>query len=143
MKELSDRHRMFCDEYLANGMNGTRAYLKVYKSVKKEEVARAAAARLLTNVNVEAYIKSKQEEQSEKSLMTYEELVNKFLWIVKNAEEEGTPTKEGKVPDRSNMVSALKEVGKLLSHYPNEKLDVKMEQITPISFIELPKNKDE
>lgn len=134
---------MFCDEYLANGMNGTRAYLKVYKNVKKDETAMVCASQLLSKPKVSEYIKKRQEEQSEKSLMTYEELVNKFLWIVKNAEEEGTPTKEGKVTDRSNMVSALKEVGKLLSHYPSEKLDVKMEQITPISFIELPKNKDE
>jgi phage terminase small subunit len=121
--KLTNRHQKFCDEYLANGMNGTRAYLSVYTNVKKDETAMVNASRLLSTAKVSEYVKSKQKEQSEKSLMSYEELVNKFIWVVNNSEEEGIPTKAGKITDRSSMISALKEVGKLLSHYPADKID--------------------
>ena len=53
--EMKDRQRRFADEYLID-LNATRAYLVAYPSVKRDEVARAAASRMLTNVNVKKYI---------------------------------------------------------------------------------------
>ena len=52
---MTERRKRFCDEYLID-LNGTRAYTAAYPSVKSDEVARKAASRLLTNVDVRAYL---------------------------------------------------------------------------------------
>ncbi len=52
MTSLSNNQKLFCQEYLKLGMNGTQAYLNVYKTCKKEETAMASASRLLRNVKV-------------------------------------------------------------------------------------------
>jgi phage terminase small subunit len=59
--DLTPKQRAFADEYILNGGNGTKAYLKVYKNVKNEETARVNASRLLTNANVANYIREKTE----------------------------------------------------------------------------------
>lgn len=58
---MTEKQKRFCDEYLSD-LNATRAYKAVYKSVKSDEVAKAAASRLLTNVNVKKYIADRMEE---------------------------------------------------------------------------------
>ena len=58
---LTPKQRAFADEYILNGGNGTKAYLRVYKNVKNEETARVNASRLLTNANVSNYIREKTE----------------------------------------------------------------------------------
>lgn len=55
--ELNDAQKKFCHEYVFD-WNGRRAYMAAYPSVKKYEVADAAACRLLTNVKVSSYIES-------------------------------------------------------------------------------------
>lgn len=59
--KLNPLHKRFADEWLKDN-NGVRAYKCVYKNVKKDATASAAATRLLKNVNVDAYIKLKQAE---------------------------------------------------------------------------------
>lgn len=54
--ELNERHKRFCESYFKD-FNGSRAYKEVYGDME-DEVARAAASRLLTNVNVKAYLES-------------------------------------------------------------------------------------
>lgn len=58
MAKLTDKQKIFASEYLKD-FNATRAYKKVYKKVKKDETAKAAGSRLLTNVNVKKYINEK------------------------------------------------------------------------------------
>ncbi len=52
---MTEKQKRFCDEYLID-LNGTRAYKAAYPSVKSDEAAKAAASRLLTNVNVREYL---------------------------------------------------------------------------------------
>lgn len=59
--KLTDKQNGFCDEYLANGMNATQAYMTIYK-VKNEETARTNASRMLTNANVCEYLSERQSE---------------------------------------------------------------------------------
>lgn len=54
--ELNERHKRFCESYFKD-FNGSRAYREVYGEMG-EEVARAAASRLLSNVNVKSYLES-------------------------------------------------------------------------------------
>lgn len=81
MKSLSNNQKLFCQEYLKLGMNGTQAYLKVYKSCKKEETARANASRLLTNANIQEYINELQEEVKEKAVVSIEMIVDELTAI--------------------------------------------------------------
>ena len=72
MPILSNQQRKFCEEYVNNGNNGTQAYLKAYKTCKKENTAKVNASRLLTKANVIEYIEELQEELKKKAIMTAE-----------------------------------------------------------------------
>ena len=65
MTSLSNQQKLFCQKYLELGMNGTQAYLSVYKTCKKEETAMAGASRLLRNVNRRATIESRRKGYSD------------------------------------------------------------------------------
>lgn len=52
---MTEKQRIFADEYLID-LNATRSYKVAYPSVKNDNTAAAAAARLLRNVNVKSYI---------------------------------------------------------------------------------------
>ena len=58
---MTEKQKIFADEYLID-LNATRAYRVAYPSVKKDEVARANASRLLTNANVKKYISEQLEK---------------------------------------------------------------------------------
>ena len=81
MTSLSNNQKLFCQEYLKLGMNGTQAYMKVYKSCKKEETARVNASRLLTNANIQDYIKELQSKVEEKAVVSIEDIVNELVVI--------------------------------------------------------------
>lgn len=81
MTSLSNQQKLFCQKYLELGMNGTQAYLNVYKSVKKEATARTNASRLLTNANIQEYIKELQEKVEEKAVVTIKDIVKELSVI--------------------------------------------------------------
>lgn len=83
---MNEKHKHFCDCYLANGNNGTKAYMDVYPSIKKEESARVNASKLLTNANVIAYLKAEQEKTSQKLEITRESILNDLKRIQANTE---------------------------------------------------------
>jgi phage terminase small subunit len=58
---LTERNKIFCREYIFD-WNATRSYTIAYPDVNSPEAARAAASRLLTNVNVKAYIELIQKD---------------------------------------------------------------------------------
>ena len=78
---LSNNQKLFCQEYLKLGMNATQAYMKAYKTCKKEETARTNASRLLTNANIQSYIKELQEKVEKKAVVTIENIVNELTAI--------------------------------------------------------------
>ena len=56
-------------------MNGTKAYREVYPSIKSDDVAGAAAARLLGNVRVQARIAEIMRAGAERTEVTVEQVV--------------------------------------------------------------------
>lgn len=70
---LSAKHKAFCDEYLANGMNATQAYKSVYKVTDK--VAGASGVRLLENANIKEYLQKERQELAKRLNITKEELL--------------------------------------------------------------------
>ena len=69
MKDLNNNQKIFCREYVKNGSNGTQAYMKAYTGCT-EETARINASKLLTNTNIQDYIKELQDKSEAKDIMT-------------------------------------------------------------------------
>lgn len=77
---LTDAQKRFCDEYLIS-LNATQAYKAAYPAVKKDETAKSAGSRLLTNVDITAYIKKRQEEIALVKGITRERIVERLAAI--------------------------------------------------------------
>lgn len=85
---LNNNQITFCQEYVKNGENGTKAYLSVYKNCKKEEAAMAGASRLLRNVKVKEYIAELQSELKDETIMTAKERMKWLTDVIKDIETE-------------------------------------------------------
>ena len=79
---LSPKHKAFCDEYLANGMNALRAYATVYKV--SDSVAGPSGDRLLKNAKVKDYLQQEGQKTAERLQITKEELLNDLVEIKNN-----------------------------------------------------------
>ena len=71
----------FVQAYVSRGMNGTKAYRAVYPSIKSDDVAGAAAARLLGNVRVQARIAEIMRAGAERAEVTVEQVVRELKLI--------------------------------------------------------------
>ena len=70
-KKLTPNQKLFVNEYLID-RNGTRAYKAAYPNIKKDEVATAAASRLLINVKVQEEIQKRVKKCSQRRYSEYE-----------------------------------------------------------------------
>lgn len=77
---MTDKQKMFCDEYLID-MNATRAYKVAYPNCKKDETAKSAGSRLLTNVNVKSYITKKMKEREQRTEITQDMVIKELAAI--------------------------------------------------------------
>src|SRR6478672_7951549 len=78
---LSPKHEAFVQAYVSRGMNGTKAYRAVYPSIKSDDVAGAAAARLLGNVRVQARIAEIMRAGAERAEITVEQVLRELAKI--------------------------------------------------------------
>lgn len=97
IKELTENQKRFCDYYLESG-NATEAYKKAYKSVKSDNVAKAAASRLLTNVNVKAYTDQRRQQMDEERIAKPEEVLKYFTAVMR-----------GEIKDQFDLDAPLQE----------------------------------
>ena len=79
---MTEKQKRFCDEYLID-LNATRAYKVVYKNVKNDEVAKSAASRLLTNVNVKKYIDDRMEELHNEKTADAQEVIEYLTSVLR------------------------------------------------------------
>lgn len=84
---MTDKQQIFADEYLKD-LNGTRAYKVAYPNVKKDSVAKAAASRLLTNVNVKAYIDEQLETMHNERTADAQEVLEYLTSIMRGEQQE-------------------------------------------------------
>lgn len=77
---LTRNQKIFCDKYLID-LNATRAYKAAYKSVKKDETAAAAGARLLRNVKVKAYIDERMKDREKRTEITQDKVLKELAKI--------------------------------------------------------------
>ena len=84
---MTEKQKIFADEYMID-LNATRAYKVAYPTVKKDEVARANASRLLTNANVKKYISGQMEKIHDKRIADAQEVME-YLTAVLRGESTG------------------------------------------------------
>lgn len=87
MKKLSPKQQDFVDYYLECG-NAAEAYMKAYKSVKKETVARANASRLLTNANVRKNIDIRMEQLQSERVASQQEVMEYLSSVMRREHKE-------------------------------------------------------
>ena len=77
---MTEKQKLFADEYLID-LNATRAYRVAYPSVKRDETAKSAGSRMLTNVKVSKYIKERMEERQKRTEVTQDRVVEELAAI--------------------------------------------------------------
>lgn len=77
---MTEKQKIFADEYLID-LNATRAYKVAYPRVKNDDVAAAAAARLLKNVKVAKYIAERMEERQKRTEITQDRVLEELAAI--------------------------------------------------------------
>lgn len=117
---LSSQQRKFCEEYVNNGLNGTKAYLSAYKSCKKETTAMSNASRLLRNAKILEYVEELQEKLKEKAIMSAEE---RMVWLSKVVQGEIKETgffdgeKVKREPSLSDKLKGIDILNKMTGQY--------------------------
>jgi len=123
---MTDKQRLFAEEYVANGCKPAEAYMKVYENCKKESTASTNACKLLKNTNVSAYVRELQDKVTVESLVCATDIV-KDLIAVKNRCMQAVPVMKWDSDKRCYMPSdaeytfdskganqALKQLGDIL-----------------------------
>ena len=103
---LSVKHKLFCDEYLSNGMNATQAYKSVYKV--SDKIAGASGGRLLENVKIKAFLQEEGQKTADKLEITREFLIKEYLELIDSAKNDEN------FIDRGNWNKSLAQLAKLL-----------------------------
>ena len=94
MDKLTNKQMIFANEYLVD-LNATRAYKKAYPNVKKDSVAKAAASRLLTNVNLKNYIDEQLKKIEDESIADAAEVMKYLTAVMRNELTEEVVVVEG------------------------------------------------
>lgn len=82
---ITNQQMIFCDEYLLNGFNATKAAITAKYSKK---TAAEQGSRLLTNVKISDYIKERTEKASNERIMTIIELKEFWSSVARGEETE-------------------------------------------------------
>jgi phage terminase small subunit len=77
---VTEKQKIFADEYLID-LNATRAYKVAYPRVKSDETAAAAAARLLRNVKVAAYVEKRMQDRQKRTEITQDMVLQELAAI--------------------------------------------------------------
>lgn len=96
MAKLTEKQKIFVDEYLID-LNATRAYKVAYPNIKNDHSARTLASRLLTKVDIKAYIDEQLEKVSSRKIADVQEVMEYLTKVMRREMKESvvvTLTKE-------------------------------------------------
>lgn len=120
---MTEKQKIFADEYLID-LNATRAYLAAYPNVKNKEVARRAGSRLLTFVDVQAYIDERLDEIHSEKTANAQEVIEYLTSVLRGESLSDEIVVEGtgegcsearivrKAPNENNKLKAAELLGK-------------------------------
>ena len=114
---MTEKQKIFADEYIID-LNATRAYKAAYPSVKKDNVASAAASRMLANVKVKAYIDEQLEKLKSERVADQQEVMEYLTAVMRGEKTEPLLVLDGegkqKVVDAIPPVQARTKAAELL-----------------------------
>ena len=114
---MTEKQKIFADEYIID-LNATRAYKAAYPNVKKDEVASAAASRMLRNVNVKAYIDEQLEKLQSERVADQQEVMEYLTAVMRGKKTEPLLVLDGegkqKVVDAIPPIQARTKAAELL-----------------------------
>ena len=114
---MTEKQKIFADEYIIC-LNATKAYRKAYPNVKKDEVASAAASRMLRNVNVKAYIDEQLEKLKSERVADQQEVMEYLTAVMRGKKTEPLLVLDGegkqKVVDAIPPIQARTKAAELL-----------------------------
>jgi len=113
-RPLTTRQARFIEEYLVDG-NGTQAAIRAGYAASG---AYTEASRLLRNAEVARAIKTRQEADSARLGLSRERVVTMLLEAFEKAKEQAAP---------AAMVSAARELGRLMGFYAPARVDATVE----------------
>ena len=120
---MTEKQKLFADEYLID-LNATRAYLAAYPNVKNKEVARRAGSRLLTFVDVQAYIDERLDKIHNEKTADAQEVIEYLTSVLRGESLSDEIVVEGtgegcsearivrKAPNENNKLKAAELLGK-------------------------------
>lgn len=121
--DMTDKQRKFCDEYIID-CNATRAYKAAYPHIKNDNVAKSAGNRLLTFVDIKAYIDEKLEQISSEKIADAKEVMEYLTSVLRGESSSEIVVIEGcgegfsearhvdKAPDEKERLKAAELLGK-------------------------------
>lgn len=130
-RKLTLKQQAFADAYIELG-NATHAYLKAYPNVTKEDTARAAGSRLLTNVSVKAYIDERMEQLKTERVADQQEILETLTSVMRGEAKAATLIGLGggeetvftdMPPTMSERIRAAEQLGKRYRMW-TDKVDV-------------------
>lgn len=131
MEKLTDKMNSFCEEYVANGFNGSKAYQKAY-SQKSKNIAAAEAYKLLQDSRI---LNKIREIQGSYELIGLKLGIDRKLIMKKVAElleakrvvySQGSVV--GEDPDNTAINNAIITYAKLTGGFEPEKTTIKIEE---------------
>ena len=135
--KLTEKQRKFADEYIKD-LNGARAYKVAYPSVKKDTVAKAAASRLLTNVNLKTYIQEQLDEMHNKATADAQEVIEYLSAVMRGQQTETVATAKGIYDDvpvsAKDRIKAAELIGKRFAMW-TDKQEINA-NIKPVEIID-------
>lgn len=116
---MTEKQMLFCEEYLKD-LNGTRAYLEVYKNVKSDRVASACASKLLAKANIRSYIDKRLEEIHDEKTADAKEVIEYLTSVMRGESQSevlylcGSGRQEviKKKPEERDRLKAAELIGK-------------------------------
>lgn len=132
---MNKRHQQFIEEYMANGMNGTQAYLSTYPNAT-DDTARANATKLLAKTHIKAEIERLQAETSKELNITKESLLKHLNDILESTKDDPK--------NKHNAIKSIEVLNKMLGFNEPNKTDITTngESINQITWIEQKTYKD-
>lgn len=113
---MTEKQKLFCDEYLKNGFNATQAYLKVYENVKSSKVANACAAKLLKIASIKAYIQKRIDEIHNENTAGIAEIMERLTAIGRGKTKDQIASFNGDILEirtpTKDQIKALELLGK-------------------------------
>ncbi len=85
-KFSNNKHKLFAEEYISNGFNATRAYMKIYKV--EENIAGTSGYRLLKNVQIKEFVNEAKERMRKELDIKKEDILMDLLFINERNKED-------------------------------------------------------